>query len=171
VWAWILGGALILVGIGYGARALSKDRIDTAGDVILGSRLRHDPAIYTVLVLADGDCATESLWRIVEDHAGGRPVDAFVVAPAVSSRLDRVTGDEGAYERASGCLDSTLQALEPATTNRRGKLGSHDPVQAVAEALREFPADEILVPDGLDAAVVDRMRFGVPVSRVEAASR
>ena len=171
VWAWILGGALILVGIGYGVRALSKGGVDTAGEEVLDSRLRHDPAIYNVLVVADGACAPEALWRIVEDHAEGRPVDAFVVAPAASSRLDRLTGDEGAYERASGSLDSTLQALEPATTNRRGKLGSHDPVQAVAEALREFPADEILVPDGLDTAVVDRMRFGVPVSRVEAASR
>jgi hypothetical protein len=169
VWAWILGGALILVGIGYGLRALRKGGFDTAGEEVLDSARRHDPTIYNVLVVADGDCAPEALQRIVEDHAEGRSVDAYVVAPAVSSRLDRLTGDEGAYERASGSLDSTLQALETAAANRRGKLGSHDPVQAIAEALREFPADEILVPDELDGAVVARMRFGIPVSRVGAA--
>jgi uncharacterized membrane protein len=170
-WAWVFGGVLILVGIAFGIRAVRKSEVDTAGGEVLDSRLRHDPAVYCVLVVADGDCSPEALRSIVEEHAGGRSVDAFVVAPAQSSRLDRLTGDEGAYERASGNLDSALHALATATTNPRGKLGSHDPVQAIAEALREFAADEILVPDEVDDAVVARMRFGIPISRVVAASR
>ena len=57
----------------------------------------------------------------------------------------------------------------------RGEIGDGDPLQALEDALREFPADEIVVsthPPGrshwLEQGVVEnaRMRFDVPVTHV-----
>ena len=55
------------------------------------------------------------------------------------------------------------------------EVGDTDPVQAIEDALRTFPADEVLVvtrPDDdeswleQDSAVEARERFGVPVTRL-----
>ena len=57
----------------------------------------------------------------------------------------------------------------------RGEIGDGDPLQALEDALRTFPADEIVVsthPPGrsnwLEQGVVEnaRMRFDVPVTHV-----
>ena len=61
------------------------------------------------------------------------------------------------------------------SVSRNGKIGSHDPVQAIDEALREFPSDEILLAHHPArekrhgrAAVVDicRERYDIPVTAV-----
>jgi hypothetical protein len=143
IWAWLLAGALILVGIALGARSFSRSRLGAPEEH--GARPARDPGRYEVLVVADDRCPPEEVSRIVAEHAAGRPVRALVVAPALGSRLDRITGDESAYERAKDLLDATLRALGSVSENRAGKLGSHDPIQAIDEALREFPADEILI--------------------------
>ena len=161
-WAWIVAGVLILIGLTFGVRAFKRSALDTADVPDVASR--RDPTTYNVLVVADDPCPPEALRRMVEDHAAGRPVTAFVVAPAVSSRLDRITGDETAYARANQNLESALDSLEGMTASRNGKVGSHDPLQAIEEALREFPAEEILVPAVSDQAIAAETRFGVHVA-------
>jgi hypothetical protein len=170
VWAWIVAGVLILAGAALGVRALTRPH-PPAEDAPRGLR-PHDPAVFNVLVVADDTPAPEALRTLVAEHAGGRTTHAFVVAPALSSRLDRLTGDEGAYERASRRLDAALAALEPVSAGQSGKVGSHDPVQAVDEGLREFAADEIVLvvpadsPSHLESHLVDicRERYDVPVT-------
>ena len=161
-WAWFVAGVLILIGLGYGLYALRRSGLEVRDVPDVASR--RDPDTYSVLVLADDSCPPEALRRLVEDHAAGRPVDAFVVAPAQGSRLDRITGDQTGYEQANANLESALIALEGLTANRRGKIGSHDPLQAIEEALREFPAEEILVPAESDQSLAAETRFGVHVS-------
>jgi hypothetical protein len=163
LWAWIVAGVLILIGIAYGLRALGRSGAALADDVP-DVAARPDPTIYNVLVLADARCPREALRRTVEDHAAGRPVSAFVVAPAVGSGLDRLTGDETAYARANENLESTLDSLDGLTASTQGKVGSHDPLQAIAEALREFKAEEILVPAPSDRSLAAETRFGVHVA-------
>ena len=161
-WAWIVAGVLILIGLTFGVRAFKRSALDTADVPDVASR--RDPTTYNVLVVADDPCPPEALRRMVEDHAAGRPVTAFVVAPAVSSRLDRITGDEAAYTRASENLESTLDSLGDVSISRRGKVGSHDPLQAIGEALQEFPAEEILVPAQSDRLLAAETRYGVHVT-------
>lgn len=163
LWAWFVAGALILIGIAYGIYALRRSGLTRGGDLPdVASRL--DLTTYNVLVVADDEVPPEALRRIVQDHAEGRPVTAYVVAPALSSGLDRITGDQTAYERASENLESALDSLEGLTTDRRGKVGAHDPLQAIEEALREFPAEEILVPAQSDSTLAAETRFGVHVA-------
>ena len=103
-----------------------------------------------------------------------------MVAPAVSSRVARITGDEDAYAHALEYVDATVRALTDLGCEARGHVGSHDPLQATDEGLREFPADEIVFvlrsgnkTQWLEQGVVDmaRRRYAVPVSELDPATR
>ena len=144
-----------------------------------GPRLDHPPRpdddIYRVLVVADGRATSSAFRQSLLDGAAGRPLEALVVAPALSSTLDRWTGDEGAYDEASLRLHDTIKGLEAIGLEARGHLGSHDPLQAVAEGLREFPADWIVFAThseehavSLERGVVaaTRSRTEIPVTAV-----
>jgi hypothetical protein len=163
VWAWFVAGGLILFGIVYGLYALRQSRL-IANDSVPELASRQDPTTYNVLLLADDRFPEEALRRVVGEHAAGRPVSAYVVAPAESSGLDRLTGDQSAYEKANANLEAALASLEGHTATQRGKIGAHDPLQAMAEALREFPAEEILVPAQSDSSQAAEARFGVRVA-------
>lgn len=163
VWAWFVAGGLILFGIAYGLRAWRRSGLDEAHDLPAVAS-RRDTTTYSVLVLADDVFPADELRRVVGEHAAGRPVTAYVVAPQMSSRLDRLTGDQAAYEKAQEHLESTLQSLDGLTAAPHGKVGAHDPVQAIEEALREFPAEEILVPAASDFSREAEARFGVRVA-------
>jgi len=125
-----------------------------------------------VLVVAGGTVPSSALSAAVYEAASGRPIKAFVVAPVLSSQIDRVTGDQRAYDQATAGLESTLRDLEAIGADASGRVGSHDPVQAVADALQEFPAEAIVLTtyehDGgghLDGRTVDtvKRRATVPV--------
>lgn len=130
--------------------------------------------VYRLLVLADGGGAAGAIREQLADAAGGKRAAAFVIAPTVASRVDWLTGDQAAYDRAAGELDETLAALESVGIDAHGRVGAADPVQAAADGLREFPADAIVLvtrPDGaswLEEGVLETLqsRAGVPVRHV-----
>jgi len=170
VWAWIITGvvivtAIVLVALRVARRAAHPPAADAPRPP------EHRPAgAYRILVVVDANVAPPSIRARVAAHA---PCDVLVVAPAEGSRIDRLTGDEAGYAKASGHLDEVLAQLGSVSgVNARGKVGSHDPLQAIDESLREFPADEIvfaLSPDeGL--AEVAESRYGIAVARLEASS-
>ena len=122
-----------------------------------------------VLLVVDAECSQQDLAEFAALESG---TEFFVVAPAVSSRVARWTGDEHAYAHAQEHLDATVLALSDLGFAATGHVGAHDPLQAADEALREFPADEVVfVPHGahetdwLEQGVVDeaRARYDVPV--------
>lgn len=130
---------------------------------------------YRVLVIAHGSCTAGTFGDALVGRAGGRKLEALVVAPALGSRLARWTGDEGSYGEAQAHLDSTLAALAAIGVEAGGHVGSHDPIQAADDGLREFPADEIVFAmraDGdekwLEEGVVEtaRDRYEVPVTHL-----
>ena len=102
--------------------------------------------------------------------------DVLVVCPALNSKLQTWTSDEdGARAAAQERLDASLARLRDAGVDARGEIGDGDPLQALEDALRVFPADEIVVsthPPGrshwLEQGVVEqaRLRFDVPVTHV-----
>lgn len=172
LWAWLLVGALLLVALVVGAVVAARRPRgpaaleDAAG--FEGGAAPRDDGIHRVLLLVDAACSAHDL----EPLAARRPTEAFVVAPAVSSRLDRWTGDEQAYAGAEEHLEQTLGALRGLGLEARGHVGAHDPLQAADEALREFPADELVLALArdqgtawLEEGVVEtaRERYSVPV--------
>ena len=100
----------------------------------------------------------------------------LVLSPALNTRVRTWTSDEdGAREAAQRRLDASIDQLAAVGVQAQGEIGDGDPVQAVEDALRSFPADEIVLsthPPGrshwLERGVVVavRERFDVPVTHV-----
>jgi hypothetical protein len=174
LWAWLLVGAVGLVVCAVLALRVAKvHRHPVDRDEPVGVRPSADDSVHRVLVIADDSCTPESLQAAIDEHADGQAIEAFVVAPALGSRLDRWTGDQQGYDEATEHLDGTLRALEGIGVQARGRIGSKDPIQAADDGLREFPADQLVLAvhaaedqkwleeDAVDAA---RERYHVPVT-------
>jgi hypothetical protein len=180
VWAWILTGVVILAAILLLVwRVAQRHAHPPAADAPRPADQLRPAGAHRILVVADESCPPAAIRETVEARRGGRPAAALVVAPAAGSRLDRLTGDEAGYEAAARHLDETVEELAGVRglDVERGKVGAHDPIQAADEALREFPADEVVfaVDPGTSSFLEEgeiertRIRYGVPVTRVAAA--
>ncbi|HEX5245960.1 MAG TPA: hypothetical protein VFW41_02390 [Gaiellaceae bacterium] len=116
------------------------------------------------LLLVVGDASPET---IRQSLAGG-PARVHVVAPTVVGALDWLSNAEGdARLRAEvrGLeAERALEGLVPVTS----AAGEVDPVQAVADALSEFPATEILVAGASADLDLERALavFRLPVRRL-----
>jgi hypothetical protein len=129
-----------------------------------------------ILVVANETVAGHELREVIGRKAEGVSEDVLLVCPALNSKLRTWTSDEdGARDAAKARLDSSLARLAELGVQARGEIGDGDPLQALEDALREFPADEIVVsthPPGrshwLELGVVEnaRMRYDVPVTHV-----
>jgi hypothetical protein len=100
--------------------------------------------------------------------------DVLIVAPALNSRLRRWLSDEdGARHRAEERLDAWVDRLQHNGVRVQGLVGDADPLQAIADALPTFAADEIVIAGQSDGStqLADelvsraRRRFGLPVGR------
>jgi GABA permease len=129
-----------------------------------------------ILVVANETVGGGELRELLGRKAEGVSEDVLLVCPALNSRVKTWTSDEdGARAAAQERLDECLARLRDAGVSARGDIGDGDPLQALEDALRTFPADEIVVsthPPGrsnwLEQGVVEnaRMRFDVPVTHV-----
>ncbi len=129
-----------------------------------------------ILVVANETVGGDELRELLGRKAQGVSEDVLLVCPALNSKLRTWTSDEdGARTAAQERLDECLSGLRHAGVTARGEIGDGDPLQALEDALRTFPADEIVVsthPPGrsnwLEQGVVEnaRMRFDVPVTHV-----
>ena len=102
--------------------------------------------------------------------------DVLVVAPAVNSWLRRWLSDEdAALRQAEERVTAYVDQLEEGGVHAVGRVGDADPLQAIADALSTFRADEVLIAadaeTGARAAhglvTRARRRFSVPVSSAE----
>jgi hypothetical protein len=98
--------------------------------------------------------------------------DVLAVAPALNSRLRHWLNDDAAARRVAGeRLAACLDRLERSGSHASGRIGDADPVQAIADALPTFAADEIVIaahPDRTSRLVRSvtertRERFALPV--------
>ena len=130
---------------------------------------------HRLLVVANETVGGDELLALVRDHATPG-TQVLVVSPALNTRVRTWTSDEdGARDAAQQRLDASIERLAAVGIRARGEIGDGDPVQAVEDALRGFPADEIVLsthPPGrsnwLERGVVRhvRERFDVPVTHV-----
>jgi len=130
---------------------------------------------HRLLVVANETVGGRELLDLVRRRA--RPgTSVLVLSPALNSRVRTWTSDEdGAREAAQVRLDASIEQLAAVGVQALGEIGDGDPVQAVEDALRSFPADEIVLsthPPGrshwLERGVVlaVRERFDLPVTHV-----
>ena len=129
-----------------------------------------------ILVVANETVAGRALREEIQSRVGGHEDEVFVVCPALNSRIRHWLSDvDRARTRAHERLDASLRALAEIGILADGSVGDDDPLQAIDDALRTFPADEIIIsthPPGrsnwLEKRIVARARehCRVPISHV-----
>lgn len=83
----------------------------------------------------------------IRGRVGAPEASVRLVAPAVEPTVFRHTlGDvDGGSRRAERVVEASLTALRRSGVNASGTVGDPDPVLAAEDALREGPADEIVI--------------------------
>jgi hypothetical protein len=135
--------------------------------------LAAEPADHPDVVEAIAGVAAEGVRALRADHPSGP--ELLVVAPASSGTLARWASDLGdARYEAQRRLALSLGALAAAGLEARGAVGDADSVQAVEDALRSFPAQEIAFVTATDAGSHEvgeiRRRLDRPVRHLVTAS-
>ena len=130
------------------------------------------------MILANEAIGDQALVREIVRHTQGRPAQARIVAPAiVKSPLDLAAGDvDDEITEARRRLEVSIAALAESGIQATGDVGEADPVLALEDALRLFPADEVIVvahpqdhATWLEQDVVERTRreVDIPITVIE----
>ena len=129
-----------------------------------------------ILVISNETVEGTVLHETIRFRAHNVEGEVLVVAPALNSRLRHWMSDtDGARAAARRRVDRCVERLAVAGVRARGEVGDADPMQAMADALRVFAADEIVIathPEARshwlahDLVARARLRFDVPVLHV-----
>jgi hypothetical protein len=166
-----LGAALLAGEVGLGIGLLWRG---SQGSLRGQAEVAHRAdAIYRVLVIANETVGGRALLAEIENRCKGRSSEIMVVVPALtSSRMEHWASDvDGALREARARLEESLRRMEAAGINARGQVGDHhEPNASLEDALRAFPADEVIIsthpPERsrwLERGVVERAREEVPL--------
>jgi hypothetical protein len=130
-----------------------------------------------LLVVANETATADTLGTMIRSVVGSsEDAEVLVVAPALNSRIRYWLSDDDwarklAMERVQLCVHQLLQEGILA----EGMVGDADPLQAIEDALRAFPAEALVVsthPEGRsnwlarDMIVKAEERFGLPVTHL-----
>jgi GABA permease len=168
----VLAAAFIGVGVGLawrnsrGAEPRSAEIADRPAD-----------ATYRILVVANETVGGRALLEEIRNRAKGRDAEIRVVTPALTrSQLQHWASDvDEALAEAEVRRRDSVRAIETAGLRARCEVGDEDPNVAIEDALREFPADEIVIsthpPERsrwLERGVVEKARNEVdlPITHV-----
>ena len=131
---------------------------------------------FRILAVANETVEGDALHDLIVAHAAGRPTDVLVVAPALNTRLRHWLSDEDrARHAAEERLARSIERLDAAGIAAHGWVGDADPLEAIADALAVFEADQLIVSthpehrsNWLAHEVVRRARerFGLPTAHV-----
>jgi hypothetical protein len=129
-----------------------------------------------ILVVANETVEGRVLHHAIRSRGKQADTEVLAIAPALNSRLRHWTSDEdAAREAADERLAHFVDRLTEAGIEAHGTVGDADPLQAIADGLHVFQADEIVIathPEArshwLSRNVVERarFRFGLPVLHV-----
>ncbi|HKB50277.1 MAG TPA: hypothetical protein VKC63_02465 [Solirubrobacterales bacterium] len=167
VWA----AALIGFGAGFAYRN-SRGSLPRSVDLTRGGDGKH-----RLLVVANETVGGEALLEEIRDRCRNRSCEILVVTPALAgSRASHWASDiDEAIELARQRMELSLIAIDELGLKARGEIGDSDPNTAIEDALRVFPADEILISTHpphrsrwLEHEVVKRARseINLPITHV-----
>lgn len=139
-------------------------------------RRTADGEPHRILVVANETLVGEALRAEIAHRSRGREAEVRVVCPALNTKLKHWVSDEDAARvQAHERLDTMLGQLRNQGIEAAGDIGDADPLLAMEDALRRFPADEMIIsthPHGrshwLERDVVQhaRERFPLQISHV-----
>jgi hypothetical protein len=104
-----------------------------------------------ILLVTTDAGGTDAVREQVEQAAGGEEIEVRVVVPATKvSRLQWLANDEDeARRKAADEAEATAAALPGDAVT---EVGDSDPVLAIEDALRTYPADELVIATRSGAA-------------------
>jgi GABA permease len=165
--------AALLLGFGAGLTyRSSRGSLPRSVELTRGGAGRH-----RVLVVANETVGGEALLEEIAGRCRGRDCEILVVTPALAvSRAEHWASDvDEAIELARQRMELSLLAIGELGLKARGEIGDSDPNVAIEDALRVFPADEIVISTHppqrsrwLEHGVVERARgeIDLPVTHV-----
>jgi hypothetical protein len=166
----VLAAALVGVGIGAAWRT-SRGSKRPKAEIAPGGG-----DVHRVLVVANETVGGRALLSEIEYRCRGRDSEILVVTPAITSAVKHWLSDvDEAIEAAEARRADSVRAIRALGLRARGEVGDSDPNVAIEDALRTFPADEVIIsthpPDRsrwLERGVVQRARDDVelPVTHV-----
>jgi hypothetical protein len=121
-----------------------------------------------LLVVLLNEALLSELRSAVEEHGDGLP-NVYVVAPTHVGLLHWLATDEQAARAEAGVRALEAEWILSGEAAVGGEAGEADPTLAVEDALRRFPADEILLVGGeaIDRSLRASLRgLGVPITWV-----
>lgn len=162
-------------GLGMAVGALAASSI-----IVMAIRNPPKPAIAPpvaadgrnrLLLLVDGamGAAAVTVAAIAAFEGDGGAVEALAVVPLRQGLLDRWACDtERSRKLAEGRLAMVLGALRRAGVRADGRLGDENPVQAIEDVLRSYPATRValLAPAGSADAAELNARLRVPFTHL-----
>ena len=135
----------------------------------------HAPDEHRILVVANETVGGPELLAEVRGRAAGS-ARVLVVCPALNTPVRHWVSDEDdARAAAQERLDASLASMRAAGVEADGEIGDGDPIQAIADAIRTFRPDELILsthPEGrshwLERGVVEkaRERFDIQLTHV-----
>lgn len=165
--------AAALVGFGAGvAYRNSRGSLPRSVEVTRGGDGKH-----RLLVVANETVGGEALLAEIRERCHGRDCEILLITPAlVGSRASHWASDlDEGIELARQRMELSLIEVDRLGLKAKGEIGDSDPNVAIEDALRVFPADEIVIsthpPERsrwLEHGVVDRAReeIELPVTHV-----
>ena len=130
-----------------------------------------------ILVVTTAPVEGDALRERLREHAGGEDAELRVVATASDlSPLDWLaTNEDEARGEAADRAAGVQEAVAPEAETVEAEVGDADPVQAIEDALRTFPADELVLvtrreeqagwlEEGAAAEALER--FSLPVTHL-----
>jgi hypothetical protein len=99
-----------------------------------------------ILVVANETVGGHELLECIERKSEGVAEKVLVVCPALNSPLRHWVSDEDdARASAQERLDASVASMRAMGIEATGEIGDGDPLQAIADALSVFPADEMII--------------------------
>jgi hypothetical protein len=163
-----------LIGVGIGV-AWQSSRGSERGKAEVARSERG--ASHRVLVVANETVGGRALLDEIRNRCKGRESEILVVTPALtSSQLKHWVSDvDEAIADADKRREESVRMITGLGLTARGEVGDSEPNVAIEDALRKFPADELIIsthpPERsrwLERGVVERARETVelPVTHV-----
>jgi hypothetical protein len=161
IWGILLAVALIAIGVWFTWRG-------TRGSEPREVHSRTVPdSTRRILVVANQTAEGRELLEEITNRCRGNDCDVMLVCPGmVGSRAERWASDvDKGMDAARERMARSVAALRRVGVEVRAEVGDPDPNMAIEDALRVFPADEIVIstlPPGesrwLEHDVVERTR-------------
>jgi GABA permease len=141
VWGVLLAALLIGIGIGLVWRVTRGSEPRSVGSTSVADDTRR------ILVVANQTAAGRELLEEIGNRCRGQKCEVMLVSPAlVGSRAERWASDiDEGLDLARERMARSVTALRGIGIEVRAEVGDPDPNMAIEDALRVFPADEIVI--------------------------